>query len=230
MLFVVFAVLCLLTTGCMTRYDVGVTSYLADDVPFPTASKDTKIAVVTGSYPEEPLLEKEVKRKIEYLVAQRGYGIGSVEEADYILSAFFAIDDGTTKTGTRAVHHSGGTSRTQIYTSSGQWATATTRHPGYTTYQPYSYTYFARYLGINLYERDRWVRSREEDSADAIAWRARTVSSGSSSDLRSAIDYLLVPTFERFGEDTGKRKRIALREGDKRVKELRESYRQQPLR
>ncbi|MBN1513882.1 MAG: hypothetical protein JXB13_17835 [Phycisphaerae bacterium] len=227
--------LCGVSAGCATgpttpEYRIGVTTYLADDVPFPPAQANARIAVVTGSDPKEPLLEKEVKRKIEYLIAQRGFGIGSVEEADYILSAFFAIDDGTTATGTRPVYHSGGTSYTQLYTSSGQWATGTTQHPGYTTYQPYSYTYFTRYLGINLYERERWGRSKDEDLADAIAWRATTTSSGSGSDLRSIIDYLLVPTFEHFGDDTGERMRTTLREDDERVKQLRESYRQEPAR
>lgn len=219
----VVAALTALTTGCMTRYHVGVTSYLSDEVPFPPATKDTKIAVVAESDPDEPLLEKEVKRKIEYLVGQSGFSVGTLDNADYILSAFFAIDGGSTETGTAPVHHSGGVSTTHIYTSSGQWATGTTYHPGYTTYVPYSYTYFTRYLGVNLYERERWLTSQSEDLSDAIAWRGTTISSGSSSDLRSVIDYLLVATFEEFGEDTGKRKRSTLLKNDKRVKELRAS-------
>lgn len=110
---------------------------------------------------------------------------------------------------------------THVYTSTGQWATGTTYHPGSITYIPYSYTYFTRYLVVNLYERGRWLSSKEKDLSDAIAWRATTISQGSSSDLRSVIDYLLVATFEEFGKDTGKRKRRTFREGDRRVRELR---------
>ena len=177
-----------LTTGCMTRHRVGVTAYLSEDVPFPPCNKETRIAVVTESNPDEPLLEKEVKRKIEYLVDQSGYSIGTLDNTEYILSAFFAMDDGSTKTGALPVHHSGGVSRTHVYTSSGRWATGTTYHPGYTTYVPYSYTYFTRYLGVNLYERKRWLASQSADYSDAITWRATTISSGRSSDLRSVID------------------------------------------
>jgi len=219
----ILAGLCTQIMGC-TRYSVGVTSYLADDVPFPAASESTLIAVVTESDPKEPLLEKEVKRKVEYLLEMQGFEVGSVGESDYVLTAFISIDDGTTGTGTRSVYHAGGVSYTHVYTSNGQWATATTQNPGYTTHHPYSFTFFTRYLGLDLYERERWIRSQENEITDAIAWRATSISSGSSSDLRSAIDYLLVPAFEHFGEDTGKRKRTTLFEGDNRVKQLRESY------
>lgn len=49
------------SAGCMARYHVDVTTYLSDEVPFPEPSRDTRIAVVTESDPDEPLLEKEVK-------------------------------------------------------------------------------------------------------------------------------------------------------------------------
>jgi hypothetical protein len=52
-------------------------------------------------------------------------------------------------------------------------------------------------------------------------WFARTHSAGSSGDLRSVIDYLLVPTFEWFGNNTGSRMYITLREHDERVLRLR---------
>ena len=86
----------------------------------------------------------------------------------------------------------------------------------------HSYTYFTRFLGVSLYEKGRWLVSEEDDLADAIVWRATTTSAGSSSDLRSVIDYLLVETFDYFGEDTGERKRKTLSEDDKRVRQLRE--------
>ncbi len=207
-------------SGC-TKYHIGVTTYLSHDLRFPTADSTTKMAVVTGTDADEPLLEAEVKRKIERLVRGRGFETTNVDEADYVLSAFFAIDTGNNATGARPVYQGGGTSRSYIYTSRGQWATATTHHPGTTSYVPYSYTYFTRFLGVSLYEKGRWLASEEEDLADAIVWRATTTSAGSSSDLRSVVDYLLVTTFDHFGEDTGKRKRKTLLQGDSRVRRLR---------
>jgi len=118
-------------------------------------------------------------------------------------------------------YQGGGTSTTYIYTNTGQWATGTTYQPGTTSYVPYSYTYFTRFLGISLYEKQRWLASEQDDLGDAIVWRATTTSAGRSSDLRSVVDYLLVTTFDHFGEDTGKRKRKTLFQGDSRVRQLR---------
>lgn len=206
--------------GC-TSYGIRVTTYLSDDLPFPTAQADVRIAVVAKTEPTEPLLEVEVRKKIERLVREHGYSIGSVDDCHYILSAFFTMDDGTTATGSYPVYHAGGTATTNIYTSSGQWATATTQLPGTTSYRSYSYVYFTRYLGLTLYERKRWLESGEKDLAETIAWRSTTTSSGSSSDLRQVIDYLLVATFDYFGEDTAKEVRRTLRRGNRRVKALR---------
>lgn len=216
-----FAVVVPALTGC-TRYRVGVTTYLSHDLPFPPASSSTKFAVVTESDPDEPLLEAEVKRKIEELVRERGFEVAERDDATHILAAFFAIDTGNTATGARPVYQGGGTSTSYVYTNTGQWATATTHHPGTTSYVPYSYTYFTRFLGISVYEKQRWLASTEEDLSDAIVWRATTTSVGSSSDLRGVVDYLLVTTFDHFGEDTGKRKRKTLFRGDSRVRQLRE--------
>ena len=218
-----FALVLPALSGCArTRYHVGVTTYLSHDLAFPAADSTTKIAVVTGSDPDEPLLKAEVKRKIERLVRERGFETSGVDEAAYILSAFFAIDTGNTRTGAMPVYQGGGTSTTHIYTSTGQWATGTTYHPGTTSYIPYSYTYFTRFLGISVYEKQRWLASTEGDLSDAIVWRAIATSAGSSSDLRSVIDYLLVETFDYFGEDTGERTRKTLSRDDERVRELRE--------
>ena len=97
-----FAVVVPALSGC-TKYHIGVTTYLSHDLSFPTADSTTKIAVVTGTDPDEPLLEAEVKRKIERLVRGRGFETAGVDEADYILSAFFAIDTGNMATGARPV-------------------------------------------------------------------------------------------------------------------------------
>jgi hypothetical protein len=181
--------------------------------------------VIAKTTPEEPLLEREVGRKIEVLLRQRGYPIKPVGEANHVLFAFFAVDSGSTVSGTYDVYVPGGTAYTNVYTSTGQWATATTWLPGRTEERSYSYTFFTRYLGLTLYDHARFVVSPSEHKGDAVVWRATTTSAGSSSDLRSVIDYLLVATFEHFGSDTGKQVRETLGERDERVRALRESAR-----
>lgn len=222
------AVTCLLAAGC-TRIDSWVTAYLSRDLPFPPSAETSTVAVVAKTTPEEPLLEKEVGRKIEVLLRQRGYAIKPVGEANHVLFAYFAIDSGNTVSGTYNAYVPGGTAYTNVYTSTGQWASATTWLPGRTEQRSYSYTFFTRFLGATLYDHKRFVASTAEKKDDAVVWRATTTSAGSSSDLRWVIDYLLVATFEHFGADTGKQVRETLSKGDKRVKILRESAQAGPV-
>ncbi|TWT41012.1 hypothetical protein RAS1_37030 [Phycisphaerae bacterium RAS1] len=218
---------CFSAAGC-TRVESRVTAYLSHELPFPVPTETSTVAVIAKTTPEEPLLEREVGRKIEALLRQRGYRINPVGEANHVLFAYFAIDSGNTVNGTYNAYVPGGTAYTNVYTSTGQWATATTRLPGRTEQRSYSYTFFTRYLGATLYDHKRFIASTAEKKDDAVVWRATTTSAGSSSDLRSVIDYLLVATFEHFGSDTGKQVRETLGEADKRVKALRESVQAPP--
>jgi hypothetical protein len=207
--------------GC-TRFESRVTTYLSHDLSFPAYDETNTVGVVARADPAEPLLEQEVARKIEILLRERGYTTRPVGEARYVLFAYFAIDSGQTVSGTQNVYIPGGTAYTNVYTSSGQWATATTRLPGHTEQRSYSYTYFSRYLGATLYDHQRFIAASDKDKDEAVVWRGITTSTGNSSDLRSVIDYLLVATFKHFGADTGKQVREALGASDKRVRQLRD--------
>jgi len=215
---------CAFLAGCSNQ-DVRVTAYLSEDLPFPAAGSQTRIGVVTKSSPEEPLLESEVRRKIEWLLEQRDFEVGPVEDSDYLLTAFFAIDSGRTVIKSYPVYEPGTTITSHYFTGRGRWVTRTTFFPGRTFYEPYSYTYFTRHLVLTLYERKQWEQAGEKDLADVTVWRARAISRGPSSDLRRAIDYLLVASFEYFGQDTGEQVQVTLPASDKRAKTLREHYR-----
>jgi hypothetical protein len=78
-------------------------------------------------------------------------------------------------------------------------------------------------LAANLFNKLKGEVSQLENLSDALAWRAKTVSAGSSSDLRSVIDYLIVGTFQHFGEDTGERQRHTLFENNGEVESMREA-------
>ena len=213
--------------GC-TGYNIRVTTYLSHELGFPAPRSDIRVGVVTRSEPAEPLLEAEVKRKIEWLLRDRGYAVGPVEDCDYMLTAFFAIDAGTTATRSYPVYHPGRRTTRHLRTCRGEWITEITRLPGRTTYRSRSYTYFTRHLGMTLYHRQRWLAAGEEDIAEAIAWRSDATSRGDSSDLRRVVDYLLVAAFGFFGEDTGKQVPVSLATSDERVRSLREGVRAKP--
>jgi hypothetical protein len=134
---------CGMSWGC-TRYQVHVTTYLSPEVEFPASGSDSRIAIVAECEPDEPFLETEVARKIGAFLSLEGYSIGTMENSDFVLFAQFGVDSGQTATGVAPVYQPGGTATTNVYTSNGQWATATTQMPGKTTYVPYSYTYYTR--------------------------------------------------------------------------------------
>jgi hypothetical protein len=174
-------------SGC-ARFESRITTYLSTDLPFPGEQERGTVAVIAKTRPEEPLLEREVSRKIEYLLENRGYAVKPVGEAEFVLLAFFAIDSGNTASGTYDVYVPGGTAYTNIYTSTGQSAMATTQLPGHSEQRSYAYTYFVRYLGMTLYDHRRFVSADDQHKNQAIVWRSTTTSAGSSSDLRSVID------------------------------------------
>jgi hypothetical protein len=219
------AALGLLVTGCATRFQSRINTYLSHDLPFPSTEQNVRVAVVAEADPDEPLLEREVTRKVEHLLRERGYAVGSLEETDYVLLASFAIDSGNTVSGTYDVSVPGETVRTHYYTRRGWRGTRITRLHWRREQRFYSYTIFTCFLGMTLYDHPRYLAADQEHRDQAIVWQSTTMSSGSSSDLRSVIDYLLVATFEYFGQDTGKQVREALSEGSRRVKALREAVR-----
>ena len=128
------------------------------------------------------------------------------------------------------VYQPGGTSFGHVYTPSGGSANFTVQNPGTITYVPYAYTYFVRFLKMELYEKpelDRCVAAqkdkKEKDFSSALVWSAETVSAGESSDLRWVMDYMLVGTFQYFGLDSGQRRTVLFRFSDKRIRALRET-------
>lgn len=118
----------------------------------------------------------------------------------------------------------GGTSFSQVLTSSGNTATVMTQHPRRTTYVPYDYTVYTRFLVLDLLDLERWETLPENAKEKATIWRCESVSRGQESDLRGLLDYLLVPSFEQFGLDTGKQVTKSISETDKNVTAFRESF------
>jgi len=70
--------------------------------------------------------------------------------------------------------------------------------------------------------RHQWLDGndyRTSPKAEPL-WISEIASTGSGSDLRGTINYMLVAAFEHFGHDTGKRVIERLSENDERLKFL----------
>ena len=180
--------------GCVHH---RITTYLSPEIAFPQSSGATRMAVSTQSLQEEPLLEKEVKRKLVKLITDRGYAIAEQSIADYRLIATFGIDNGVERVRSRAITNN-----------------------GVTSYKTSSSTEYTRVLTLRLISLDVLRSNAPGQLDDAVCWSATTRSRGSSSDLRSMIDYLLIATMDYWGADTGKEVKNTLSKTDRRVKAL----------
>ena len=67
-------------------------------------------------------------------------------------------------------------------------------------------------------------RRSNESGKPLLVWIAETASEQKDCDLGEILDYLLVGTFEYFGQDTGKAIRRGIKADDPRLTELRETH------
>lgn len=221
-----------IATGCAT-YNVGVTSYLATDQPFPLPNADALFAVVAESEPLEPLLEHEVRRKLAYLLEQRGYPVErlSDETTRFLVAADFGIDDGRTVIGSYTIDRPGYVRTSYVYAGKGRKRVYRTFYPGYSERRYYRYKLYTSGLSLTLYDhrRARELEAADQPVDEAIIWRATAQTEQRSSDLRKHLDYLLLAALEKWGADTGPREEVRLAEGDERATELREATRPEPV-
>jgi len=198
--------LVLLTLGCSVSHTVGVNGYSSTGQALQIPQK-ASIRVVTDSNAPNPLLEKEIGKKIQRLLEKRGYGTETVQPSYYLLFKY-GIDSGRPVMDSFPIHH-----------PSGYWADSGIHTPGYVTYVPHWQLVYTRWLILSLADGDIYRTSR---TAEPL-WIGEVTSVGSSPDLRETVNYMLVAAFEHFGQDTGKRIAEVIPEEDERVELLKET-------
>ena len=191
------SLLCLFVTCLIGCVHHRVTTYLSQDHVFPNPTPAISIAVSVSSIPSEALLEREVKHKLVKLLTEKGYETADRHSANYELLASFGIDNGAERIGSRPV-----------------------TNQGVTTYKTTSATVYSRMLRLTLVSLDAAEYGDPAQNDEAVCWSAITRSRGSSSDIRTMIDYLLVATMDYWGVDTGKEVKETLSKRDRRVHAL----------
>lgn len=216
-----FLVLALWVGGC-AQTDVAVSTYLSDALPFPSRP-GTRVAVVTDAPATTPLLRRELQRKIEYLLQERGFLKAAPTATDYVLAARATIDQGHEVLDSYDVQHSFPQRTTSLYMQRGRRVYVRRYHPIYVERRYYTYTEYTKSLELTLIDPTRQQTLPPRDRDDAIVWQAGAVTTDTESDLRQAADFLLVGAFKYFGIDTGGTETVTLGEHDERVTELREA-------
>ncbi len=200
--------------GC--ALDIRTTGFLDRTAGAAGLAKGATVAVVENSPAENPIFDREVRGKIEKLLARRGYRTAAPGKADYILTYGYSISPGLRSSAVTTY----GPPQTQITSVPDGRGGVTTRAvtlPGQPTVVPMLSTEYTRQVTVKVAEAGRG----QQDKKEHVLWVGETHSIDPSSDLRSDIDYLLVVTFRYFGQDTGKQVRVNLNPDDPEVRELR---------
>jgi hypothetical protein len=203
-------------TGCAASYQVLVNGYVDAKAPAPLAPGGT-FFVIGNKDATNPLLEKEVKEKSGRLLEKMGYRLTSSEKAEYYLLCAYGIGGGrptvTMPETTFGFGIGGGVG------------------PGYYGRRNYVFggPFFGVYYPAAVSERvyDRWLmlsaidaKHYREKGEFRTLWVGEARSTGTSSDLREMINYLLVAAFDQFGKDTKKAVGVELGRQDPRIKDL----------
>lgn len=203
----------LLLSGC-THYDVRVNGYM-ETSKRSDVKPDASVTVIDDVKAVNSIQEKEVKTKIEKLLKEKGYKKGTIQDSDYYLLFGYGIGKGRTVSGSLPLYQPGGTATVTSFGTYGS-STSTVQLPGTTTFIPYSETVYSRWLLLKLIDGKHY---RETNEAIDV-WVGDVTSTGSNSDIREVIDYLLISAFDHFCENTGKQVKETIMDGDERVKNL----------
>ncbi len=186
--------LCLPCCSTAPTYNIKFNGYTDPSSPG-LISPGVSFCVVENAQAKNPLLENEIKEKLNKLLTSRGFSITSYEKADYYL--FF--DYGMTSPSSVSV-------TTPDYYGSIGWGW------GYGWGGPSVYMgipYGGYGTATTLY--DRWLlikvvegRPYRTQKISRPVWVGEARSVGASSDLRTVLNYLLVAEFKEFGKNTGK--------------------------
>jgi hypothetical protein len=208
-IFLAIAVMGCCLSGCGAYYNVKVNGYTEAGTTRQITSGGS-FCVIENKEAKNPLLEGEIKEKINKLLESQGYSLTTFDKAEYFL--FFSYGMGEPRSLTVIVPD---------YYATG-WGVGYGRPgPVYHFWVPpvlFSMpsiitTTYSRWLLINVVEGPAY--RTQKVSHPVWAGEARSV--GASSDLRTVLNYLLVADFREFGKNTGKAVTVEIKENDPAV-------------
>jgi hypothetical protein len=196
-----FLVAGVISSGCGAyHYTVKVNGYTEPAAPAVTPG--SSLFVIENQKAKNPLLEKEIKDKINKLLEKQGYSPAPYEKADYYLLYSYGMG--------------GEGSNTVVMPDSGPYAGGGFgigtgyggRSASYFFVAPF-FSYYPYAESVALY--DRWLlinvvdgKYYREKGQFKTIWVGEARSTGTSSDLRTVLNYLLLADLKKLGQNTGK--------------------------
>jgi hypothetical protein len=206
--------------GCASYYRVRVNGYSDGAQSADRIQPGASFYVRENKNASNLLLEKEIKNKIETLLQDKGYSINSYETAGYLLDFVYTMGSGRTVSDVQPVYTPGERSEVETVTSSGKVRRSYVTTPGYTTYVPYKITQYTASLTLTVLDAGL-IRSVKEEKP---LWIGEISSVREDSDLREAVNYLLVAGFGQFGKNTGKSFTVTVSGDAPQLKKLLRQY------
>ncbi len=203
--------------GCASAriYQVQVNGYTEGGGP--SLAPGASLFVLEDQKAQNPLLEKEVKAKIEKILAKQGYLLVPYERADYYVLFTYGLGNPQTVSVTAPTWGVGlgfGTGYCGPGVGYGfYW-------PGYGPFYTETQALYDRWLRVNVVE-GKYYR---ETGKSRTVWVGEAHSTGTSSDLREVLNPLLIAALEQFGRNTGKALPTTIKQNDPRVTDLERVY------
>lgn len=198
--------------GCAAAtYQVRVNGYTDPAEPVSFNPGDT-FFVIDNKETKNPLLDKEIKAKINELLEKGGYRLVPFEKPHYYL--FFSYGIGSSD-GARVVmpdYSLGLGLGYGFYTSRSHFLF----WPGYAYYPGYTEPLYDRWLLLNVVEGEHYRQTGQFRTL----WVGEARSTGTSSDIREVINSLLLAAFTSFGQNTGKAVPVDIKRSDPRLRQL----------
>ncbi len=209
----IIAVMTVVSCG-KNAVSVGTTAFV-DKQALPSGFPAGTVFAVIPAETDNPLLSKEIAQKIEHYLYLKGYNAGRKVEADYLLYFTTKTEGkeklvsvpryvpGETQTTYGIISHKGlGESQVQSYTQGS----------GTTVYTPEQRTLYTSSLHIDVFGRSYEKEGMKEhaSSSDPLWSGSAAFSGNAASDIRVAIDYLIVTVFKYFGVSSGQNQHVEL--------------------
>jgi hypothetical protein len=193
--------LCLPSCSSVASYNIKVNGYTDPGTPA-QIKPGGFFCLMENKEAKNPLLEAEVKGKITKLLETHGYPVTTFEKADYYLFFGYGMGEPRSVTVTTPDYYgSVGWGMGYGWGGWGGWG-----GPSVAIGMPWggypadSTALYDRWLLISVVEGPAYRTQK----ISRPVWVGEAHSVGSSSDLRTVLNYLLVADFKEFGKNTGK--------------------------
>jgi hypothetical protein len=195
-------------------YNVKINGYTDPAAPAPF-KPGSRFFVIENQQAKNPLLEKEIRGKLNKLLLTHGYPVSTIEKADYCLFFDYGMAAPSSVSVTPPDYYGSigwGTGYGYGYGWGGPSIFVGVPLGGY----PDTTTLYHRWLLIKVVEG----KAYRTQKISRPVWVGEARSVGSSSDLRTTLNFLLVAEFREFGKNTGRALTMEINAQDPEVTSL----------